>query len=275
MEKIIYDRLKSQVRDTKKRYFEKNKKQYIDKVLLTIEAISNLRSFNDLLELVSGIFTYRYTNIEGQSNLGVSKVHSSLDETKVFYLGWVIDRSQHRYIADINIYGRILTWDSYNATKFNKSGLSGIIQGKYLIQLENYIRDTCSNSFTMVSNKILRTEKEVDAIMDLFEKYDVRQPFYRIDGHWDSESESFIKDNGYGYIYGTGYLSFISYDTILDMICDFDRDILKNAKISIAKIRNELKKSLMKEDLRALSFLGNRLNDNSMFRLLSEFRPSD
>ena len=61
--KIIYDRLKSQVKRHQERYFEKNKKQYIYRVLLTIE-ISNLRSFNDLLELVSGIFIYRYTNMK-------------------------------------------------------------------------------------------------------------------------------------------------------------------------------------------------------------------
>lgn len=65
----------------------------------------------------------------------------------------------------------------------------------------------------------------------------------------------------------------ISYNTILDTFCEFDTDILKKGKISLASTRRQLLKSLKGEDLYKVSFLGTKLNDNSMFKLLSEFNP--
>lgn len=268
MESIIDKDLFKQVKESKKSYYEKHKKEYIDKVLLTIKAISGLKSYDDLINLVSGSFTYKYCNLEGNS-----KIFPSLNENKVFNLGWHIDHKYHQYIAKINSHARILTWDSFNASKINKAGLSGIIQGKYLIKLQNYIRDVCPNSFTMVSNKILATNKEVNLINKLFEKYDVKEPFYQIQGSWNYEEKTFVIDDGYRSFYGTGFGSFISYDVIL-FFCNFDKRLVNKSGIKLDIIKSNLRKKLEKEDLYVLSFLGNKLNDNSMYKLISEFNPN-
>ena len=68
-------------------------------------------------------------------------------------------------------------------------------------------------------------------------------------------------------------MSFISYDTILDTFCDFDKDIIIKSGLDFKEIRNKLRLELEKEDLYILSFLGNKINDNDMFRLLSGFSP--
>lgn len=75
--------MKNKVYENKQNYYRKNKQKYIQKVIYTINAIKNLTNFDSLIELIYGIFTYRYTNIKGSLKYGTSRVQPSLDQDNI------------------------------------------------------------------------------------------------------------------------------------------------------------------------------------------------
>lgn len=273
MEDLIDSILKGKVHDHKKTYYSKHKEEYIEKVISTIYAISNLVDFDSLISLVYGIFTYHYTKIEGSNYYGTTRVHPSLDQSKIFKLDWFVDSRLHKYIALINENARILTYDSFNATKFNKAGILGVIQGKNLLKLENYIRDHCDGKVLMWSSPVISDSKELERIQEMTRKYKIKGPLYEMIYNYDFDKEDYVFEDGYRDGYSMNINNLISHDIIVNTFCEFDSEILKKGKISLTSTRKELLRSLKSEDLYKLSFLGTKLNDNSIFRLLSEFNP--
>lgn len=273
MEDLIDPILEERVHDHKKSYYNKHKDDYIGKVISTIYAIKDLEDFDSLINLVHGIFTYNYANIEGSSQDGVTRVNPPLDQSKVFTLKWYVSSKMHEYIALINKNARILTYDSFNASKFNRAGILGIIKGENLLKLENYIRDHCDGKVLMWSSPVFSNSKELERIKELTSEYKIKGPLYDTEPEYDFDKGELVIRDGYADGYSTNISNLLSYDYIVDTFCDFDDDILKKGKISLLQTRRRLLSSLKKENLYKLSFLGTKNNDNSLFRLLADFRP--
>lgn len=266
MTNIINERLLSQVKDRFKHKYQRNNTCYIEDVVVTVEKMVSCKNLDDIMELVRGIFSYHYTKIEGHAKYN-TKVHFKQNNKEV-HQWWMIDPRFHDYIVDIN--KRILTFDSYNAGKYNKACLSGIIRDVDLIPLENYIREHHPNDVLMFSNKVIKNKRDYDKINHYIGKYKFKNPLYDCEGSWDRDQNKFTFDDGYQEFNRI----FFTYENIVEYFFDFDRDILKGLGYrlgDIDKARRRLMNNLKSEDLYVVNFMGVKLNDNRLFEILSEF----
>jgi len=260
MESIIDSKLEEEVPHCEKSYYENNKEKYIAKVIETIYAKRDLVDYESLLDLIYGMFTYKYINIESGS------VDFLLNEYSMRYAYWNIHHKYHKYLALINKKSKILTYDSYHAHYNNKAGISGFIRGKNIVELQNYIMDHCDGKIIMWSAPVVDTYQESTELNKLMEKYNITGPMY-------IRGRDILGD--YQSFYGDIHSVVRSYTHVLMFFVFFDIEVLNAGNVSLDSARRNILESLKNEDLYSVSFLGNKLNDNTLFKLLSKFEPKN
>lgn len=260
MQEYIIDKLDAKSEDFK---LMKRKQKYVDDVIDSYTALTSCKNFNDLRQHIAGVFDYRYVNCEG------SKVSFKLNSKHNYT--WIVSKNQHHNLAMINKNG-ILTFDSMNATERSKAGIMGIIEGKNIIKLQEFILTKYPNTFTMSSFKIVNDTFERETLINILTKYQFEGPFYDINE--DLEDYSRRKPGYYSFYNGKPMFE-CSFDDVINTILRPDPILSKELGIDDKKYLDTIRKDFFSRDLHVVSFLGNKLKDNSLFSALAEFRPSD
>lgn len=243
----------------------RTKNKFVEDVIESYRNLMACRTFENLYEYIGDAFLYKNIMNDG------SIIDLKLNSKYTFY--WKVSKPQHEYLSKINKEGKILTWDSIHATRKNKAGISGLIEGKYLTQLEDFIRDKYPNIFSMTSMKLISDTKDYKSLERLVEKYNHKGPFYDINTDYDGEK--WIINPGYREFYA-GIRSIVrQVDEFVDNMFPEDKKLDSYLNLESTKTKKIIAKDFRLRDLYVLSFLGNNMNDNSLFKVLSEFRPHD
>lgn len=237
----------------------------VDDVIQSYKSLMKCKTLDDLRQYISDAFIYKY--ILNDSNLVKLKLNSKHSHD------WKVSKDQHKYLSIINRESKILTWDSMNASKLNKAGISGLIEKRYLSQLENFIRVKHPNVFTMTSIKLAGDLKDYKQLKKLVEKYNYKGPFYSIDVSY--ENDEWKTEPGYRSFYTDIGTMIRHIDELINSLFPIDKELDKYLKINSTNTKKEFKEDLRSRELYIISFLGNNINDNNLFKILSEFRPYD
>lgn len=262
MEKYIIEGLDS-LSEKFKSLSIKRKQRYVTDVIDSYVALTSCRSFDDLRQYIADVFEYRYVRSDGSIiSFKLNSRHNS---------GWTVSKPQHQHLAMINS-KVILTLDSIHATSKNKAGMIGLIEGKHLVSLQEFILRH-PNVFTMTSIKMVTDPREHEVLVNLLEKYEYKGPYYSddfsyADGEW-------IRQPGYRDFYHGQSMFNFSFDAVITLLLSPDYTLSRELKIDYQHFLDTIRRDFVSRDLHVVSFLGNKLNDNSLFSVMAKFNATD